>query len=200
MFCSLCLGMRTWPRMTCWLVQGGIQGCKCVQGGAIGTHGNSSYPSQRELGAQITQWECKSGIQLSRSSAMGNLPPPILNSLQMQTLQYILKNMLVNCQDLMFSIHYSHVKAHQDNTTSFNKLSRSSQLNCICNHLAKQRLADGVLELKGGNKLFLLEPIGIFCGRRETIVRNRASPPIPRSLPACQEVVPSEENTIARRV
>ncbi len=74
----------------------------------------------------------------------------------------ILKNILVNCQDLTFSIHYSHVKAHQDDTTSFDKLSRSSQLNCICNHLAKQRLADGVLEPKGGSKLFPLEPIAIF--------------------------------------
>jgi hypothetical protein len=163
MFCSLCLGMRTWPRTTCWLVQGGIQGRKRIQRGAIGTHGNSSNPGQHELGAQITQWECKSGIQLSGSSATGNLPPPIPNSLQMQTLQYP-QNILVNCRDLTFSIHYSHVKVHQDGTTSFNKLSRSLELNCICDHPAKQRLADGVLEPKGGSKLFPLEPIGIFVG------------------------------------
>ncbi len=43
----------------------------------------------------------------------------------------ILKNILVNCQDLTFNIHYSHVKVHQDNTTLFDKLSRSLQLNCI---------------------------------------------------------------------
>jgi hypothetical protein len=53
----------------------------------------------------------------------------------------------------MFSINYSHVKAHQDNTTSFKKLSRSSQLNCICNHLAKQRLSDGEPEPKVGAAL-----------------------------------------------
>jgi hypothetical protein len=83
----------------------------------------------------------------------------------------ILKNILVNCQDLMFSIHYSHVKVHQDNTTSFDKL--SLQLNCICNHLAKQRLADGVIEPKGGSKLFPLEPIGIFVGGEKLLSETR---------------------------
>ncbi len=76
----------------------------------------------------------------------------------------ILKNILVNCRDLTFSINFSHVKAHQDDTTPFEKLSRSSQLNCICDHLAKQRLIDGEAEPKGGSQLFPLEPIGIFVG------------------------------------
>ncbi len=53
----------------------------------------------------------------------------------------ILKNLLVNSQDLTFSTHYSHVKAHQDNKTAFHKLSRESQLNCICDHFAKQCLS-----------------------------------------------------------
>ncbi len=79
----------------------------------------------------------------------------------------ILKNILVNCWDLMFSINYSQVKAHQDDTMSFNKLSRSSQLNCICNHLAKQCLSDGALKPKGGSQLFLLEPIRIFVGDKK---------------------------------
>ena len=74
----------------------------------------------------------------------------------------ILKNILVNCRDLTFSINYSHMKAHQDHTMPFKKLSRSSQLNCICDHLAKQRLSDGEAEPKGGSQLFLLEPISIF--------------------------------------
>ncbi len=62
----------------------------------------------------------------------------------------ILKNILVNCRDLTFSINYSHVKVHQDDTMPFKKLSRSSQLNCICDHLAKQRLSDGEAEPKKG--------------------------------------------------
>jgi hypothetical protein len=76
----------------------------------------------------------------------------------------IQKNILVNCRDLMFSINYSHVKAHQDDATSFDKLSRSLQLNCICNHLAKRCLSNGALKPKGGSQLFLLEPIRIFVG------------------------------------
>ncbi len=55
----------------------------------------------------------------------------------------ILKNLLVNYRDLPFSVHYSCVKAHQDNTVAFDKLSRKSQLNSICDHLAKQRLSKG---------------------------------------------------------
>jgi hypothetical protein len=62
----------------------------------------------------------------------------------------------------MFSINYSHVKAHQDDTTLFDKLSRSSQLHCICDHLTKRRLSNGALKPKGGNQLFPLEPIRIF--------------------------------------
>jgi hypothetical protein len=85
----------------------------------------------------------------------------------------ILKKKLVNCHDLTFNIHYSHVKAHQDDTTFFDKLSRSLQLNCICDHLAKQCLGDGIHEPKGGSQLFPLEPIGIFCGRRK---KNRQKP------------------------
>ncbi len=46
----------------------------------------------------------------------------------------------------------------------FNKLSRSSKLNCICNHLAKRCLSNGALEPKGGSKFFPLKPIGIFVG------------------------------------
>ena len=44
----------------------------------------------------------------------------------------ILKNILVNCRDMTFSLLYSHVKAHQDDSADFNSLSRKSQLNCFC--------------------------------------------------------------------
>jgi hypothetical protein len=72
----------------------------------------------------------------------------------------ILNYILVNCRDLTFSINYSHVKAHQDDTTPFKKLSRSSQLNCICDH-AKP---------KGGSQLFPLELIGIFVGGEKLLL------------------------------
>ncbi len=53
----------------------------------------------------------------------------------------ILKNTLVNCRDLNLTLDYSHVKAHQDENVAFDKLSRKLQLNCICNHLAKQQIS-----------------------------------------------------------
>ncbi len=40
----------------------------------------------------------------------------------------ILKHILINCRDLTFTLYYSHVKAHQDDSVAFNKLSRKSQL------------------------------------------------------------------------
>jgi hypothetical protein len=49
----------------------------------------------------------------------------------------ILKTILVHCRGFSFTTYYSHVKAHQDNNVTFAKLSRKSQLNCICNHTAK---------------------------------------------------------------
>lgn len=74
----------------------------------------------------------------------------------------ILKNILVHCRSLSFTIHYRHVRAHQDDATSFKKLSRKAQLNCICDHTAKQRIAaDGSSSERPG-LMFPLEPIGMF--------------------------------------
>ncbi len=38
----------------------------------------------------------------------------------------ILKKILVNCQDLTFTLYYLHVKAHQDDNVAFDKLSQKS--------------------------------------------------------------------------
>jgi hypothetical protein len=62
----------------------------------------------------------------------------------------ILKNILVNCRDSMFSINYSHMKAHQDDATLLDKLSRSLHLNCICDHLAKAAPQRWCAQTKGG--------------------------------------------------
>jgi hypothetical protein len=61
-------------------------------------------------------------------------------------------------------MHYSHVKAHQDDKVAFNKLNRKSQLNCICDHLAKQRISNSAQLQQGGNHLFPLKEIGAFVG------------------------------------
>ena len=76
----------------------------------------------------------------------------------------ILKTVPVHCCNLSFILHYLHVKAHQDNNTAFVKLSRKSQLNCICNHAAKVQIAiDGLEALKPG-RIFPLEPIAMSKG------------------------------------
>ena len=65
----------------------------------------------------------------------------------------ILKNILVNCRDLSFSVHFSHIKAHQDDRPSFDKLSRKAQLNCIWDHLAKQQVGEAGQSKHSGNLL-----------------------------------------------
>ena len=74
----------------------------------------------------------------------------------------ILKNILVHCRSLSFTIHYRHVRAHQDDATSFKKLSRKAQLNCICDHTAKQRIAADGSGSERPERMFPLEPIGMF--------------------------------------
>jgi hypothetical protein len=74
----------------------------------------------------------------------------------------ILKNILVHCRDLSFVTYYSHIKVHQDNQTSFQNLSRKTQLNCIWDHAAKFHLAkDGTKKLEPG-KMFPLDSVGVF--------------------------------------
>jgi hypothetical protein len=61
------------------------------------------------------------------------------------------------------------VKAHQDNHTSFKKLSRKAQLNCICDHTTKQQIAIDGLEGPVPGEMFPLEPIGLFVkGKKMT--------------------------------
>ncbi len=74
----------------------------------------------------------------------------------------ILKTILVHCRDLSFTTHYLHVRVHQDDSTTFAQLSRKVQLNCICNHIAKQRIAIDGANGPVPSQMFLLEPIGIF--------------------------------------
>jgi hypothetical protein len=58
--------------------------------------------------------------------------------------------------------YYLHIKAHQDDDASFTKLSRKAQLNCICDHAAKQRkVADG-MDGVTSRGMFPLESIGLF--------------------------------------
>ena len=76
----------------------------------------------------------------------------------------ILKTILVHCCDLSFTLHYLHVKAHQDDNAAFVKLSGKSQLNCICDHAAKVQIAIDGLEASKPGRMSPLEPIAIFVG------------------------------------
>jgi hypothetical protein len=69
---------------------------------------------------------------------MHSPPSAISDPFLLQALGHF-KNVLINCHDLTFTLHYSHVKARQDDNVVFDKLNRKLQSNCICNHLAKQR-------------------------------------------------------------
>jgi len=74
----------------------------------------------------------------------------------------ILKNIPVHCRDLSFTTTYSHIKAHQDNHTSFKNLDRKVQLNCICDHAAKFRIAMDGQDQPTHGRLFPLETVGVY--------------------------------------
>jgi hypothetical protein len=102
---------------------------------------------------------------LGALSRVVNLPPYCIPSRCKHS--DILKNILVNCRDLSFSVHFSHIKAHQNDRSSFDKLSRKAQLNCICNHLAKQQVGEAGQSKHSGDSLFPLEHIGILIGGKK---------------------------------
>ena len=77
----------------------------------------------------------------------------------------ILKNILVNCRDMTFSLLYSHVKAHQDDSAEFTSLSRKSQLNCVCDYIAKEDIRTTLISDRlPKSQPFPLEPICMFVG------------------------------------
>jgi hypothetical protein len=77
----------------------------------------------------------------------------------------VLKNILINCKELNFDCHYSHVSAHQDNHHDLISLSRPAQLNCAMDSLAKTM----IWELQATNlptqQAFPLKPIRVFSGQ-----------------------------------
>jgi hypothetical protein len=74
----------------------------------------------------------------------------------------ILKNILVHCRYLSFTTYYLHIRAHQDDNESFDKLDQKAQLHCICDHAAKQRIVTDGTDGTTQGRLFPLEPIGVF--------------------------------------
>jgi hypothetical protein len=81
----------------------------------------------------------------------------------------ILKTILVHFQGLTFTTYYLHIKAHQDKNVLFSKLSRNAQLNCICDHAAKQRIVADGMDGITSRGMFPLESIGLFVrGKKMT--------------------------------
>ena len=77
---------------------------------------------------------------------------------------YILKNIMVNCQNLTFACSYSHVKANQDDDMDYQYLSCPYQLNCIMDDHAKKVIWGlEVLHLPT-QEIFPLELVAIFVG------------------------------------
>ncbi len=91
-----------------------------------------------------------------------NLPPSRIPSRSLHA--DILKNILINCSDLLFDRYYSHVSAHQDDHQDFATLSRPAQLNCCIDNLAKQALWELQATNLPAQQAFPLEPIYIFAG------------------------------------
>ena len=52
----------------------------------------------------------------------------------------ILKNILINCTSLSFTLKYAHVKAHQDTEEEYRNLARPAQLNVHCDGMAKREI------------------------------------------------------------
>ena len=96
-----------------------------------------------------------------------NLPPYCIPSRCRHS--DILKTILVHCRDLSFTTYCLHIKVHQDDNTTFAQLSRRAQLNYICNHTAKQRIAINGVEGPVLSCMLPLKPIGIFVdGKKMT--------------------------------
>ena len=76
----------------------------------------------------------------------------------------ILKNVMTNCSHLSFAVSYSHVRAHQDDSTAYNNLCRPAQLNCIMDGHAKRALWQLDTDELPVQQAFPREPITVFIG------------------------------------
>ena len=74
----------------------------------------------------------------------------------------MLKNILVNCTDLSFSLKYAHRLAHQDDHDEYSKLLRPAQLNCLCDGMAKGVVWGWVGEDLPPQRVFPLEPMAVY--------------------------------------
>ena len=74
----------------------------------------------------------------------------------------ILKLIMIHCRTLTFQRHYAHVKAHQDDSIAYHKLSRPAQLNCLMDGCAKSAIWGLAGEDTPDQETFPLEPVAVF--------------------------------------
>ena len=141
---------------------------KCIQGGTSWPTGNTPDSAQhqqtahRDLSGSVeVVSDCLGALKRVTKLPAYRIPSRCRHS-------DILKTILVHCRDFFFTTYYTHIKAHQDDNKSFAQLSRKAQLNCICDHAAKQRMAMDGAEGSASSRMFPLEPIGIFVGGKKT--------------------------------
>ena len=76
----------------------------------------------------------------------------------------ILKNIMVSCRELAFTLTFSHVKAHQDNWAKYSDLPREAQLNCQMDYHAKTAIYEYPLTLQDRTRRLPLEPLYVMLG------------------------------------
>ena len=87
-----------------------------------------------EQGCQVSVYsDC-----LGALARVANLPPHRIPTQCRHS--DILKNILVNCTSLSFTLKYAHVKAHQDDEEGYANLLRPAQLNVHCDGTAKSEI------------------------------------------------------------
>ncbi len=77
----------------------------------------------------------------------------------------ILKNIMANCSNLLFSRVYSHVRAHQDDGKAYGVLMKDAQLNCQMDYLGKKAIYETHAHKEAHARRFPLEPICVFLER-----------------------------------
>jgi hypothetical protein len=76
----------------------------------------------------------------------------------------VLKNIMANCSELTFVRKFSHVKAHQDDAKAWEEMERPAQMNCGCDHGAKDEVFSTIETGTAKQQEFPLEPLVLFVG------------------------------------
>jgi hypothetical protein len=74
---------------------------------------------------------------------------------------------MINCNSLLFTRIFSHVKAHQDDGIKYGSLTRHAQLNCQMDYHAKKAIWETIPDPEAPTKQFPLEPICVYLGNNK---------------------------------